>query len=371
MLFPLLTGLHIWNIAAGVGWFVLLSKRISNVTDKQDSGVLLLFAIAGALSIPLHYILLFFHPIVHIAPELVSSSFAYHMLIVGPTEELAKFLVFLAVVHAMSLPKEPQDGVIQGAIVGLMFGTIENIAYINFFGASVWLRPIIATGGHTIYGAVWGGIYSQAVYAHRNSYDPIVWQKALLGVFLVAMMHGLYNSVLSISPRIIGSLLSYLLDIGALMLSLVLFRSVIEYSPYRVYPLHRSAEAIPRLVRGLDFNPKSAIINRNLGLYLMHEGDYRKAAYHLRASIPRLKDARRARFFSSICDLHYVPEARAVRTLRSTWSALSDAQRDSYSRQLNRILAKDPDTLSRFEYWKERNFRKKFVPRRRGSRQWG
>lgn len=359
-------GLHIWNIVAGITWFVLLSKRISNVADKQDPGVLVLFAIAGALSIPLYFILEFFHPVLLLAPELVSSSFAWHMIVVGPTEELAKFLVFLAVVHAMSLPKEPQDGVIQGAVVGLVFGTIENVLYINNYGALAWIRPILSTGGHMIYGAIWGGIYSQAVYARKHSYDPNVWRQALVGVLGAAVLHGLYNSVLGIPPWIIGRLVSYLIRLAGLYVSLLLYRSVVEYSPYRAYPLHRAAEAIPVLERGIDFNPKSAILNRNLGLYLMHEGDYRKAAYHIRASIPRLKDARRARFFASICDLHYVPEARAVRSLRSTWSALSDAQRDSYSRQLSRILAKDPDTLSRFEYWKERNFRKKFVPRRRG-----
>ena len=132
-----------------------------------------------------------------------------------------------------------------------------------------------------------------------------------------------------------------------------------------MYSLSQSQTAIPRLRRGLDFNRGSTLLNRNLGFYLMHERSDRNAAMHLRAAIPRARDPRRARFFAAVCDLKYVPEARALRTLRSVWASLTDEQRRQYVAQLSRLLEHDPDLLDTVNDWIERNFRKEFIPRNR------
>jgi RsiW-degrading membrane proteinase PrsW (M82 family) len=50
--------------------------------------------------------------------------FPYHILVTGPVEETAKFFCFLMVVHAVPAVKEPQDGVLIGAAVGMGFGTL-------------------------------------------------------------------------------------------------------------------------------------------------------------------------------------------------------------------------------------------------------
>lgn len=356
-------GLHIWNLAAAILWLALLSWRLKHVYDKQDNGSLALFFIAGVLSMPLLYVLAFFNPVRFLIPQIYENRFAYYILVAAPQEEIAKFAVFAAVAVSLSLLKEPQDGVIQGAIVGVVFGAIENIGYIETYGASAAFRPIISTGGHAIYTALTAGVFSQAVYARKETTDSYIWQRAILGILAVGLVHGLYNSVLAIRVPGVGTILSYALDFAALGASLALFSRLVELSPYRVYPLSQSSHAIGRLKRGLDFNPGSTLLNRNLGFYLMHEGSYRSAAMHLRASIPRARDPRRARFFAAVCDMSYVPEARALRTLRSTWSSLSDEQRDNYMRQLRRLLESDPEMLDTVTDWITRNFRKDFIPR--------
>ncbi len=122
--------------------------------------------------------------------------FPYHFLITGPVEETAKFLCFLAVVHSIPAVKEPQDGVLMGAAVGMGFGTIENIFYIyEYPEIFIAIRPLLTTGGHMIYGAIWGGMYSSALYSNIHSRDPQAYRVAIGGVLFVALIHGLYNSV--------------------------------------------------------------------------------------------------------------------------------------------------------------------------------
>ena len=167
--------LHTWNIVAAVLWLFVLSKRLRYIFDKQDNGVVILFVVAGVLSMPILYALVTINPIDLLIPQVRDSWFLYHMLLVGPVEELAKFGAFLMMALPLSLLKEPQDGAIHGAIVGVVFGALENVGYINAFGASVAFRPIITTGGHAVYTAIAAGIFSQALHARRESSDPRRW----------------------------------------------------------------------------------------------------------------------------------------------------------------------------------------------------
>ena len=363
IILPMPAVLHIWNVLAAALWLVVLAKRLRHIYDKQDHGVMVLFAVAGLFSFPILYTLVAINPIDLLFPRVYRSSFLYYVLLVGPTEELAKFGAFAIMAVPLSLLKEPQDGVIHGAIVGVIFGTIENIGYIQEYGASVAMRPILTTGGHAVYTAITAGIFSQALHARRESTDPHIRQRAIAGIVAVAAVHGLYNWSFGVPIPALGQFLSSALDGLALAASFALFHRLVEESPYRVYPLSHSKSAIPRLTRGLDFNRGSTLLNRNLGFYLMHEGSYRAAAMHLRAAIPRARDPRRARFFSAVCDLKYVPEARALRTLRSVWASLGDKQRTSYISQLSRLIEHDPELLGTVNDWIARNFRKDFIPK--------
>lgn len=106
--------------------------------------------------------------------------------------------------------------------------------------------------------------------------DLVVGERAftftgVLGIPLVAALHGVYNTLTMILPAAILVMVIELLAAVALCLRLV------ELSPYRVYPLDRAATAIPSIHRGLVLNPRSPILNRNLGIYLMHTSRYRAA----------------------------------------------------------------------------------------------
>jgi hypothetical protein len=178
-------------------------------------------------------------------------------------------------------------------------------------------------------------MYSQAIYANREGHDIGAGRNSAIGIVSVAVIHGVYNASTWFFP------LSFLIDGFALTIALILFRKLVELSPYRVYQLSQASQAVKAIRRGLFFNSKSPYLNRNMGLYLMHLGEYRAAAKHLRASVPRTRDPRRVRFLAAACDTMYLPEYHAHRGLRIAWSRLTDDQRTRFMEQLSAIVGSD------------------------------
>jgi RsiW-degrading membrane proteinase PrsW (M82 family) len=327
--------LLLWNLVAAGLWYVFISSRIRHVVDKQEPGILLLAFGAGLLSVVATFLLHLMYPLSWLAESGYGYRFPYHVLVTGPVEETAKFLCFLMLVSAVPAVKEPQDGVLIGAAVGMGFATLENITYIAMYpGWATALRPVICTGGHMIYGGIWGGMYSAALYSNIHSRDPHAYRLTIGVVALVALIHGLYNSLPSIGLMI-------LLDLAALVLAVRVFLFLVERSPYRNYSLEQAELAVPSIRRGLFFNPNSAILNRRVGLYLMHLGRYRDAALHLKRSLPRSTLREMPWFYCAVCEYAFVPKDHARAGLRKRWGRLSDAQRTRALAQLRRLLASD------------------------------
>jgi len=127
----------------------------------------------------------------------------------------------------------------------------------------------LTSPGHAIYGGIWGGIYSQAVYANALAQDRRAWGNAIFGIAVVALIHGIYNS--AVGWGWVGFGAGILVDILSLGISTWLFTELTDLSPYRALPLSQ----------GLWFNPQSSVLNRNMGIYLMFLGKYKTAAGHL------------------------------------------------------------------------------------------
>ena len=324
---------HTWNIVAGLIWFGLIASRMRHVFDKRQQHVLLAFVVAGIVSIAFTFTLYDLYPR-YLEAVFGSRRLTYHTLVVGLVEETAKFLAFLLAVRSGADFKEPQDGVLQAAIVGLTFGTIENVGYINSFDSwFMWVRPVFNTPGHANYCAIWGGIYARAVYANSAGADRGARRNALIGIPAMALLHGLYNTVVVVFA------LGVVAKIVGLVIAILLYRQVVELSPYRAYPLSQARRAIESLTRGLSFNRRSPILNRNMGLYQMHVGNYKAAAKHLRASVPRSRDPRRAQFLAACCEQTFLPAHYARRSLRIAWARLGDAQRTRFLAQLDQLVS--------------------------------
>jgi RsiW-degrading membrane proteinase PrsW (M82 family) len=322
-------------------WFLFLRTKLRYVLDKQAPGVLMQFFVAGTLSTVLTLALHEFYPIPLFVKWVYESEFAYEVLVTGVVEETAKFACFLFVAHALVTVREPQDGVLQGAAVGLGFATIENILYIYRYPQwFIAVRPLISSGGHMLYGAVWGGLYSAAMWSNAHSEDPGSWRLAAAGVGATALFHGLYNSVV-----VYGLMQGIAVKAVVLFFATMLFLRLQTRSPYRQYKLGQARMAVRSLRRGLVFNRKSPILNRRLGLYLIRLGEYKAAAEHLGRALPRSYDRLRTRFFFAVSCFAYLPEHHGRRALRRSWSRLPDSHRKKLMRQLERFLRDDTSLL--------------------------
>jgi RsiW-degrading membrane proteinase PrsW (M82 family) len=126
-------------------------------------------------------------------PMLVGCFF-----IIGPCEELAKFLAVRLFIYRHKEFNEPLDGIIYAAAAALGFASLENVLYVfdwktsHLNWSALGVRSLLALPGHVIFATTWG-------YAlGRQKFDPkyLVWPM----VVLAAMLHGLYDFLAMYGP---------------------------------------------------------------------------------------------------------------------------------------------------------------------------
>ncbi len=328
--------LQLWNLVSVFLWYRFLSNKLHYVIDKNSVHGLWGFFFAGVISTFTIEALHAIYPLPIFVQSIYESDFLYSVLVTGLIEEFAKWTAFILIAHYVGTVKEPQDGVLQGAAVGLGFGFIENIIYIDrYTELFIAVRPILSTGGHMLYGAVWGGLYSAARWSNVSSRDPGAYRVAFFGLFSMAFVHGLYNSVV-----VFGWLFGVILDSVILYFSFVLFMHLTTHSPYRNYPLRQAKTAIQGIKRGLFFNPKSPILNDRMGTYLMFLGEFRRAIQYFNYAIPRAAQKDRIRFLAAVCEFAFLKNEKGRQRIIKTWGRLTDNDRRKARGQLERILAR-------------------------------
>lgn len=346
--------LNLWNIAAAVLWYRYLKGRIRYTVDKQNPGVLIGFFVAGVFSVLVTYLFHFIHPATWFFPGIYRSEFLYGVLVTGIVEEWAKWLCFIMAVHGGGTIKEPQDGILQAAAVGLGFGTVENIAYIaRYPELFIAVRPILTTGGHMIYAAFWGAFYSAAVHSNTQGRDPQAYRLAVGSVFLVALVHGAYNTMVSGTVPFVVALVP---DTILLALSIAIFLHMVRHSPYRRFSFAEAQQAIRSLETGLVFNRKSTILNRRMGLFRMYRGEYHRAASSFGRAIARAKEPTSLRFFKAVCEYAHIGGGVGKSSLRKAWALLDDRRRHRLLGELEKVLAEDPELLQSVKGFLSRPF---------------
>ena len=119
-------------------------------------------------------------------------------LVIGPCEELAKFLAVRLFVYRNKEFNEPLDGIIYAAAAALGFASLENVLYVIDWhtGHVQWgalgIRSLLALPGHVIFATTWG--YALGRQKFDASYR--VWPM----VMLAALLHGLYDFLLMYRP---------------------------------------------------------------------------------------------------------------------------------------------------------------------------
>ena len=139
----------------------------------------------------------------------ILPDFFLFFFIVGPVEELSKFLaVLLTSLHRKEF-NTSVDGIILAISASLGFAAIENVLYLWAFGLELTIpRLILFNLGHCAYSIFWG--YSLAVVLNEGAPSSLL----LTGLLIAAIFHGAYNYFLTLS--LLGT-------IAAFLLSLILF----------------------------------------------------------------------------------------------------------------------------------------------------
>ena len=97
----------------------------------------------------------------------LAGFLAYSLLVVGPVEELVKFLPFIVICARLQAFDEEIDGVVYASAVALGFASYENIQYMRFLqGAELAARSIASPLTHAMFASIWG--FASAPLALRS-----------------------------------------------------------------------------------------------------------------------------------------------------------------------------------------------------------
>lgn len=118
------------------------------------------------------------------------ASVASGMLfVVGPAEEVCKFLAVRLRAYRSLYFDEPGDGLVYSTAASLGFASLENVLYILLYGPAVMLlRAPLSTAAHVVFGSFWGYALGRQVQAGGRGRG-----QTLAGIAAGAVVHGLFN----------------------------------------------------------------------------------------------------------------------------------------------------------------------------------
>jgi RsiW-degrading membrane proteinase PrsW (M82 family) len=121
---------------------------------------------------------------------------AYALLVIGPLEEIAKFVPFALVCIRLRAFDETMDGIVYASAVALGFASFENYAYMRFLeGAELFARAVASPLTHAMFASIWG--YACARARLRGGSFALA---AVGGLSVAALAHGLYDFLLLAAP---------------------------------------------------------------------------------------------------------------------------------------------------------------------------
>lgn len=156
-------------------------------------------------------------------------------LIIGPCEEISKFLAVRLFIYRNREFDEPLDGIIYASAAALGFASLENVFYVvdwthglGIRWGMLGVRSFLALPGHVIFAATWG-------YAlGRKKFNPQyqVWPRLLAA----AGLHGLYDFLLMYPPTRPAIILFMTMMVPVLLREIKTLRNESPFKPVPVAP---------------------------------------------------------------------------------------------------------------------------------------
>ncbi len=129
--------------------------------------------------------------------ESVIQQYILALLIVGPAEELGKFLVLWLITWKNKHFNYSYDAIVYAVFASLGFAAIENVGYVFQQGlGTAILRMFTSIPGHTCFAVFMGFFYSKAKYAAVTKNKKALRRNIILAMVVPIVIHGLYDAIL-------------------------------------------------------------------------------------------------------------------------------------------------------------------------------
>lgn len=160
----------------------------------------------------------------------LATAAAAMLFVVGPVEELSKFMAVRLGPFRSLYFDEPRDGLVYAVAASLGFASLENLVYIFQFGPEVMVvRAPLSTLAHVIFGSFWG--LALGMQAQNDQRARGLWLVG--GLVVAAAAHGVFN-ILLFTQSPVGVLAALLLTALGLVWTLSRFRWAQRVSPFRL-----------------------------------------------------------------------------------------------------------------------------------------
>ena len=149
-----------------------------------------------------------------------------------------------------------------------------------------------------------------------------------------AFIHGLFNFLLHLS----GLGLALILDGVVLAIAVGLYVTLVKESPYKKFSLKERDQAIARIKPGLRSNPESYLLNKRMGLYLLHAGNYREALLYFNRCVRVRLEISDAWFYRAVTLLLLGKQEVGRSALRRALLRATERQRSSLYRSVKTLV---------------------------------
>jgi len=329
------------QLFVGSLWLKLLTRMDRNRKKKNTEAVFpQLFAfgmLSAGMAVAIYRVL---PPWLGLSGAYLIDDFLTNLIMVGPVEELCKFIVFYLIVKKLDSIRESTDGLLQGATVGLAFALVENVSYAWWYGPQVILyRSVFNVAGHMSYGALWGMLY--AVLTMSGTEQKASFRTSLLVVVPAGVVHGLYNHLL-----LYGVGYGLLIKGVVIIAILALYRISLRRSPFRDFDPRLHETAIPSILLALNAHPDDSKLNYRLMLYAVFAGRLDLAADSAAACMAKHRRSPILRAWYSIIDILKGEESTGFDGLDAALAAASDRQKAILLTSVQKVV-RDPSLKTR------------------------
>ena len=271
-----------------------------------------------------------------------------YIAIVGPVEELTKFLVFILLTGLFKSIKEPRDGVIQAASVALGFALAENFYYGMDYGVSVLLvRSIVSILGHVTFAGFWGLGWGAFVYTSGQGRKTTDRYLVIPLILAAVVFHGMYDLLLEIGYF----WLAITLDGISAVVFFSIYRFVKNNSPYRAFPLHEYRKAIPVLAMGLRRYPQSYVLNKRMGIFKIYARRYRDAQVNLEEAIKINPKGLEAKYYYGASLFLAGDTEKGTKIMNRIAGKLSKEERRKLNSRLKKIIHHREDRKEMYAHY--------------------